>query len=118
MCCHSLEPDNASEGTYRRISRHAAVYAVTLCTKLELISGSETGLPLSRLYGAACLATPQPSPTHSSGDSEHGIIEHHRGQITIRLARRTYSPVLRQASLPDTITVPWRQGQTLRYQYD
>jgi Transposase DDE domain group 1 len=47
-----------------------------------------------------------------------GIIEHHRGQTTIRLARRTYSPVLRQASLPDTITVPWWEGRTLRYQYD
>jgi hypothetical protein len=36
-----------------------------------------------------------------------GIIENDRGQTTIRPARRTYSPVLRQASLPDTITVPW-----------
>jgi hypothetical protein len=48
-----------------------------------------------------------------------GIIEHHRGQTTIRLARRTYSsPILRQASLPETITVPWWDGRTLRYQYD
>ena len=47
-----------------------------------------------------------------------GIIEHHRGQITIRLNRRTYSPVLRQASLPETITVPWWEGRTLRYEYD
>jgi hypothetical protein len=30
-----------------------------------------------------------------------GIIENDRGQTTIRLARRTYSPILRQASLPD-----------------
>jgi hypothetical protein len=47
-----------------------------------------------------------------------GIIEHHRGQTTIRLTRRTYSPILRQASLPQTITVPWWEGRTLRYQYD
>ena len=47
-----------------------------------------------------------------------GIIEHHRDQITIRLSRRTYSPILRQASLPETITVPWWDGRTLRYQYD
>jgi hypothetical protein len=47
-----------------------------------------------------------------------GIIENHRGQTTIQLARRTYSPVLRQASLPETITVPWWEGRTLRYQYD
>ncbi len=47
-----------------------------------------------------------------------GIIENHRGQTIIRLSRRTYSPILRQASLPDTITVPWWDGRTLRYQYD
>ena len=47
-----------------------------------------------------------------------GIIENHPGQITIRLNRRTYSPVLRQASLPTAITVPWWGGRTLRYQYD
>jgi hypothetical protein len=39
-----------------------------------------------------------------------GIIENHRGQITIRLNRRTYSPFLRQASLPKAITVPWWGG--------
>jgi hypothetical protein len=47
-----------------------------------------------------------------------GIIENHRSQTTIRLARRTYSSILRQASLPETITVPWWDGRTLRYQYD
>jgi hypothetical protein len=47
-----------------------------------------------------------------------GIIENDRGQTTIRLNRRTYSPILRQASLPETITVPWWEGRTLRYQYD
>ncbi len=47
-----------------------------------------------------------------------GIIEHHRGQTIIRLTRRPHSPVLRQSSLPETITVPWWEGRTLRYQYD
>jgi hypothetical protein len=46
-----------------------------------------------------------------------GIIEHHHGQTTIRLNRRTYSPTLRQASLPETITVPWWGNRTLRYEY-
>ena len=50
--------------------------------------------------------------------STSGIIESHGNQITIRLSRRTYSPVLRQASLPETITVPWWGGRTLRYRYD
>jgi hypothetical protein len=47
-----------------------------------------------------------------------GIIEHSHGQTTIRLAQRTYSPILRQASLPNTITVPWWEGRTLRYRYE
>jgi hypothetical protein len=34
-----------------------------------------------------------------------------------RLNRRTYSPVLRQATLPETITVPWWGARTLRYEY-
>ena len=46
-----------------------------------------------------------------------GIIENDRRQTTIRLARRTYSPILRQASLPETITVPWWEGRTLRRKY-
>jgi hypothetical protein len=50
--------------------------------------------------------------------STSGIIENHRDQITIRLNRRTYSPILRQATLPETINVPWWGGRTLRYQHD
>jgi hypothetical protein len=46
-----------------------------------------------------------------------GIIENHDSQITIRLNRRTYSPILRQASLPKTVTVPWWGDRTLRYEY-
>jgi hypothetical protein len=49
--------------------------------------------------------------------STGGIITSHGNQITVRLNRRTYSPVLRQATLPETVTVPWWGGRTLRYQY-
>jgi len=49
--------------------------------------------------------------------STGGIIENRGHQITVRLNRRTYSPVLRQASLPETITVPWWDDRTLRYEY-
>jgi hypothetical protein len=47
-----------------------------------------------------------------------GIIENHGHQIVVRTNRRTYPPILRQASTPETITVPWWQDRTLRYQYD
>jgi hypothetical protein len=36
--------------------------------------------------------------------------------ITVRLDRRAYSPVLRQAELPDT-PVPWWGNRTLRYEF-
>jgi DDE family transposase len=49
--------------------------------------------------------------------STGGTITTQGDQITVTLNRRTYSPVLRQASLPETITVPWWQGRTLRYEY-
>jgi hypothetical protein len=46
-----------------------------------------------------------------------GIILNRGPEIVVRLDRRTYSPVLRQASLPETINVPWWGGRTLRYEY-
>jgi len=49
--------------------------------------------------------------------STGGIILNRRTEIVVRLNRRTYSPVLRQSSLPETITVPWWGNRTLRYEY-
>ena len=40
-----------------------------------------------------------------------------RNEIVVRLDRRTYSPVLRQANLPPHLTTPWLDGRTLRYEY-
>jgi transposase len=37
--------------------------------------------------------------------------------ITVRLDRRAYSPVLRQAALPAATTVPWWGNRTLHYEY-
>ena len=62
-------------------------------------------------------ATATPDTLQRRFLSTGGIIENGGGQITIRLDRRTYSPVLRQANLPETITVPWWEGRTLRYEY-
>jgi hypothetical protein len=36
--------------------------------------------------------------------------------ITVRLDRRAYTPVLRQADLPNNTTVPWWNNRTLRYE--
>ncbi|HEX5882173.1 MAG TPA: transposase [Actinomycetota bacterium] len=36
--------------------------------------------------------------------------------VTVRLDRRAYAPVLRQADLPNDTTIPWWGNRTLRYQ--
>jgi hypothetical protein len=45
-----------------------------------------------------------------------GVILKDNDTITVRLDRRTYSPVLRSADLPDT-TVPWWGGRRLHLDY-
>jgi transposase len=49
--------------------------------------------------------------------STGGIILNHHHTIIVRLDRRTYSPVLRQADLPQ-VNVPWWGGRTLRFEFD
>jgi hypothetical protein len=68
--------------------------------------------PASRLPG---YHTANPDTLQRRFLSTAGIITSRHDQITITLNRRTYSPVLRQATLPETITVPWWGGRTLRY---
>jgi len=48
--------------------------------------------------------------------STGGVIINHTDTITVRLNRRTYSPVLRQADIPQ-VSVPWWGGRTLRFEY-
>ncbi len=38
-------------------------------------------------------------------------------QITVRIDRRAYAPVLRQASLPTDTTVPWWHGRRLHFEF-
>jgi hypothetical protein len=49
--------------------------------------------------------------------STPGSIHTTGNTITVKLGRRTYSPVLREADLPET-TIPWLNNRTLRFQYD
>lgn len=44
--------------------------------------------------------------------STSGHILNRRDETIVRLDWRTYSPVLRQADLPNTITIPWLAGRT------
>jgi hypothetical protein len=79
-----------------------SVLAHTVCTALRRLPG----------YHAAT-----PDALQRRFVNTAWIIHNHGSQIVIQLNRRTYSAVLRQASLPETITVPWWEGRTLLYQY-
>jgi transposase-like protein len=81
---------------------------------------------LSVLAGAVCAALRRRLPGYATATpdtlqrrflSTSGTITHHNQTITVHLARRTYSPVLRAADIPE-ITVPWWQGQRLHFEYD
>ena len=58
-------------------------------------------------------ATATPDTLQRRFLSTGGHILNHGNQIVVRLDRRTYSPVLRQADLPET-TIPWLGGRTVR----
>jgi hypothetical protein len=46
-----------------------------------------------------------------------GTIITHGDTITVRLERRAYAPVLRNANLPAQTTIPWWGNRTLRYEF-
>jgi len=79
-----------------------SVVASAVCTSLRRrLAGYATATPdtLQRRF----LNTP-------------GEVLNRGGEIVVRLDRKTYNPVLRQADLPAT-TVPWWEGRTLRFEY-
>ncbi len=61
-------------------------------------------------------ATATPDTLQRRFLSTGGQILNQGNEIIVRLDRRTYSPILRQADLPTT-EVPWWGGRRLRYEY-
>lgn len=81
---------------------------------------------LSVLAHTVCAALRRRLPGYASATpdtlqrrflSTGGVILNRGQEIVVRIDRRTYSPVLRQADLPAAITVPWWAGRRLRYEY-
>jgi hypothetical protein len=81
---------------------------------------------LSVLAGATCAALRRRLPGYHTATpdtlqrrflSTGGLILHHGDRLVVRLDRRTYSPVLRQADIPQDTPVPWWGGRRLRFEY-
>jgi len=80
---------------------------------------------LTVLAGAVCAALRRrltgyhhatPDTLHRRFLSTTGTITNSGDTTTVHLDRRTYSPILRQADLPDT-TIPWWGNRTLHFEY-
>jgi hypothetical protein len=80
---------------------------------------------LSVLAHTVCAALRQRLPGYATATpdtlqrrflSTGGTIDNHHNETVVRVDRRAYSPVLRQADLP-TVDVPWWGGRRLRYEY-
>lgn len=87
---------------------------VDLDVVLSVLAGAVCASLRQRLGAGYSTATPdtlQRRFLHTGG-----TILNHDNHITVRLNRRTYSPVLRTADIPDT-TVPWWGGRTLHFDY-
>ncbi len=98
---------------------------------LDALSGAvplnvDLDVVLSVLAGAVCASlrrrlgtgytTATPDTLQRRFLTTGGTIHNNGDHIDVRLNRRTYSPVLRSANIPDT-TVPWWQGRTLHFDY-
>jgi transposase-like protein len=81
---------------------------------------------LSVLAGATCAALRRRLPGYATATPDKlqrrflhtgGLVLKQEGGLVVRLDRRTYSPVLRQADLPE-VAVPWWGGRRLRFEYE
>ena len=84
---------------------------ITLCVLAQALLAA---FP-TRLGGGYATATPDTLQRRFLDSS--GTITTTGDQVTVRIDRRAYSPVLRQANLPSDTTIPWWDGRaSLRIQ--
>jgi transposase-like protein len=69
----------------------------------------------TRLGGGYATATPDTLQRRFLDSS--GTITTTGDQVTVRIDRRAYSPVLRQANLPSDTTIPWWNGRRLHFEF-
>jgi transposase-like protein len=65
----------------------------------------------------ASYATATPDTIQRRFLDSSGTININGDQVTVRIDRRAYSPVMRQASLPPDTTVPWWHGRRLHFEF-
>jgi hypothetical protein len=87
---------------------------VDLDIMLCVLAQALTAAPRARLPGYATVA---PDVLQRRFLETPGQIITTPDTITVRLDRRAYSPVLRQADLPNDTPIPWWGNRTLHYEF-
>jgi hypothetical protein len=87
---------------------------VDLDVVLSVLAGAVCASLRQRLGTGYTAATPDTLQRRFLSTS--GVIINHDNTIIVRLNRRTYTPILRSADIPD-VAVPWWGGRTLRFEY-
>ena len=114
---HRMTIEQRLAEAIRAFHLDALASAVPLNVDLDVV--------LSVLAGAVCAGLRRRLPGYASATPDTlqrrflqtgGILLNHPDHIVVRLDRRTYSPVLRQADIPQ-VTVPWWGGRPLRFEY-
>ncbi len=93
----------------------AVALNVDLDVVLSVLAGAVCASLRRRLGTGYTAATPDTLQRRFL--STGGTIHTNGDTIIVRLNRRTYTPVLRSADIPDT-TIPWWDGRTLHFDYD
>src|SRR5438552_18489614 len=86
---------------------------VDLDVALSVVASAVCASLRRRLAG---YATATPDTLQRRFLNSPGEVLNRDREIVVRLDRKTYNPVLRQADLPVT-AVPWWGGRTLRFEY-
>jgi hypothetical protein len=127
---HSMPAKQVIETYSRRMNIEQRLAEAIRSFHLDALTGAVTlnidlDVVLTILAHTLCAALRRRIPGYATATpdtlqrrflSTSGHILNHGNQIVVRLDRRTYSPVLRQADLP-AITVPWLGRRTVRYEF-
>lgn len=127
---HAITVKNLIERYARRMNIEQRLAESIRSFHTDALAGSvplnvDLDVALTVLAGAVCAALRRrlTGYHHATPDtlqrrflSTTGTIDNNGETITVRLNRRTYSPILRQAGIPDT-TIPWWGNRTLHFEY-
>jgi len=114
---HRMNIEQRLAGSIRAFHIDALSSAVPLNVDLDVaLSVVASAVCASFRRRLAGYATATPDTLQRRFLNSPGEVLNRGGEVVVKLDKKTYNPVLRQADLPVT-SVPWWGGRTLRFEY-